>query len=155
MAGAGASADPAVSESESGTSLRSWVLCSAGVERPAARRCAVVGTVPPLTASLVGTSGADTGAASCAAAGAPRRLPARVLAGAGREFPERLDSSPAEPAESPRPVSAAAVALKPRIAVPTPSATASAPTRPTWWVERRGAVTVRPRGRPAVKALRR
>ena len=130
-AGTGESADVAVSASASGVVLRASALWSVRAERPAERRSAVVGTVPPLAASIVGTSGADAGAASFAAAGAFRRLPGRLLAGAVREFPERLDSSPADPAASPRPVSAAAVAVKPRIAVPTPRATASAPTRPT------------------------
>ncbi|MGI9163074.1 MAG: hypothetical protein ACR2JI_09170 [Mycobacterium sp.] len=60
----------------------------------------------------------------------PRRLPPRVRVVAVLESPLRAESCPA-PVVLSVPVSAAATALHPRIAVPTPSATASAPTRPT------------------------
>ena len=144
--GSGASADDGI-PAVAGTSVfRAWVFSAAALDRaPPARRPGFVGPVPssPPSAAglLVGTSGATE--VPGPRSGRLRRLPARDLAGAGRRFPVRLDSSPADPAVSPRPASAAAVPAKPRIAVPTPRATASAPTRPTWYAERAAGVTGR------------
>ncbi|MGI9125056.1 MAG: hypothetical protein ACR2JM_09955 [Mycobacterium sp.] len=107
--------------------------CEPAERRPGRAEVLSTPSVPSLIAPIAGawTASAGAGAEREPPSRVLRRLPTRPLPVVRPESDGFADSCPADPVVSPAPVSAVATAVPPKIAVPTPRATANAPTRPT------------------------